>query len=176
MIYNNVEEIYQTIDKTRAKLIETVSVVSDEKGKARGNGEGWSVAEIVEHLGIVEDGITRIINKMLENAEKDGKKSDGTFNPPLSLVKYAETANGQKYQAPERIHPQGFQSLEKSLAKLSENRTVLRTLQTRIESVDSTEPKFPHPSFGNLNLYEWLAFIGLHEFRHLQQIKRILGN
>ena len=175
MIYNNVEEIYQSIDKTRAKLIETVELIPTEKRIARENNEGWSVAEIVEHLGIIEGGLTQIITKLLEKAEIDGKMSDGTFNPPLSLVKYVESANGQKFQAPERVRPQGTQSIEESLVKLTENRSALRTLQIRIEAVDSTDPKFPHPAFGGLNLYEWLGFIGLHEFRHLQQIKRIIG-
>lgn len=174
MIFNNVEEIYQTLDKTRGKLIGTIESIPAEKRSARKNGEGWSVEEIVEHLGIVEGGITRIILKLLEKAEKEGKISDGAFHPPLSLIKYVESASGQKFPAPEGIHPQGLQTIEESLAKLSATRFALRTLQIRIEAVDSHETGFPHPAFGSLNLYEWLAFIGLHEYRHLQQIKNIL--
>lgn len=174
MIYKNVAEIYQSLDKTRAKLIETIETVSAQKGAARENEAGWSVAEIVEHIGIVESGIIRVIEKLLREVETDGEKSDGNFASPLSLVKHAEAAKGQKFQAPERIQPHGNQTIEESLAKLSESKSTLRALQPRIEAVDATNTAFPHPAFGNLNLYEWLAFLGLHEARHLQQIKRIL--
>ena len=174
MIYNNVEEIYQSIDKTREILIAKAESLNDEQMNSREDGEGWSVAEIVEHIGIVEGGMLKIIEKLLGEAEKAGNKSTGEFNPPISFEKYAEAAKDQKFQAPERVYPQGGQNIKESLVKLSQNRLALHNLKERIKAVDSSQTGFPHPAFGNLNLYEWLAFIGLHEIRHLQQIKRIL--
>ena len=28
----------------------------------------------------------------------------------------------------------------------------------------------PHPVVGDINLYEWILFVGLHEQRHVRQI------
>ncbi len=174
MIYNNIEEIYQSLNSTREKLLKTSEGLSAEKGSLRENAEGWSVAEILEHLGIVEAGIINIIEKLLEKAEIEGKPFDGNFDPPLSLENMVKLGKGQKFNAPDFTHPQNSRSIEESLSVLLKNRVELKSLQKRIEGVDAGSQKFPHPAFGKINLYEWLAVINFHEFRHLQQIERIL--
>lgn len=173
--YNSVGEIYEAIDKTRDALKAKVSGLSDEQANARENGVGWTVAEIVEHLGIVEGGVIQIAGKLVAKAESEERKSDGTFHTPLSFAEKAATIKDRKLEAPERIHPQGKQTIAESIAKLDENRRALNELRPRIEAADSSDAKFPHPFFGDLNLYEWLVMVGLHERRHLQQIERILG-
>lgn len=175
MIYNSIEEIYQSLDSTRGKLLKVIESLPAEKRTARENADGWSISEIVEHIGIVEGGITRIIEKLLGKAENEGRSFDGIFNPPLSLGKIIEFSQEQKFKAPERVYPQGFQTIEESLSILSKNRSDLKLLQKRIEGVDSSEQKFPHPALGDLNPYQWLAVINFHEYRHLQQIERILS-
>jgi uncharacterized damage-inducible protein DinB len=174
MIYNNVAEIYEAIDKTKAKLLSKFETLTEDQLNTRENGQGWSVAEIIEHLGITGGGITKVIEKFLSEAETKGSKSDGKFNPPLSFIEHAEKAKDKKFEAPERVRPQGAQDLSKSLTILRENQQKLKELQTRIEATDLSNTAFPHPAFGNLNLYQWLVFIGLHEQRHLAQIDRIL--
>jgi hypothetical protein len=176
MIYNNVAEIFEGIDETRNKLKTRISGFSEEQENARpANAEtGWSVAEIVEHLATVESGVVRIISRLLAQAETAGIKSDGALNPPVSFVEQGKSATAQKFQAPERVHPKGKQSLAESLVKFDENRRALLEMRPRIEAVDSRNTAFPHPIFGNLNLYEWLVMIGMHEARHLQQIEAIL--
>ena len=174
MIYNSVAEIFEDIDKTRSELKLRVSALTEEQQNARAADGGWSAAEIVEHLATVESGVVKITAKLLAQAERESAKSDGIFNPPVSFVEQAKTAANQKFQAPERIHPQGRQSVAESLSKLDESRRALTEMRPRIESVDSSKTAFPHPFFGDLNLYEWLAMIGMHERRHLQQIEAIL--
>jgi hypothetical protein len=44
-----------------------------------------------------------------------------------------------------------------------------------VEATDLNATGYPHPAFGPLNLYEWLAFIGIHEARHLRQVEALLG-
>ena len=173
MEYNNVAEIFEAIDKTREQLKQKVSNLTDEQKNSC--ADGWSVAEIAEHIGIVGGGINQIIAKLLAGAEISGVKSDGTFNPPISLVEQIASIQDKKLQAPERVHPQGNQTVAEALAKLDENRLALTELRPRIEAVDSSNAKFPHPFFGDINLYQWLALAGLHEYRHLRQIEKVLA-
>ena len=177
MIYNSVAEIYEAINKTRSKLISTAENLTEEQKNSRENGQGWTAPEIIEHLGIVEGGLVGMFEKLLAKAESagEGVKSDGSLNPPVSFLEIAEVAKDKKFDAPERMLPHGTQSVTESLIKLQENRNRLNDLRPRIEATDLTNSIFPHPAFGNLNLYQWLAFIGLHEYRHLMQIERILG-
>jgi hypothetical protein len=175
MIYNSVAEIFEMIDKTRNELKQRVSGLTDEEKNFRaGDNESWSVAEIVEHLVTVEGGVVKLTAKLLTKAEADGIKSDGRLDPPVSFVEQAKSIENRKLQAPERIHPQGAQSIDDSLTKLDENRRLLNELRPRIEMTDSSNTAFPHPFFGNINLYQWLVMIGMHEARHLKQIEGIL--
>ena len=177
MIYNSVAEIYEAIDKTRSKLILTAENLTEEQKNAREDGQGWTAPEIIEHLGIVEGSLVDMFKKLLSEAESagEGLKSDGTLNPPISFLEIAKVAKDKKFDAPKHVVPQSTQSVAESLIKLQENRDKLNELRPRIETTDLSNSMFPHPAFGNINLYQWLAFIGLHEYRHLMQIERILG-
>ena len=176
MIYNNVGEIIEAFGKTREMFKEKVSGLAADQLNSRENGRGWAVAEIVEHVGIVANGAAQIAGKLLAQAESEGaKKFDGVFDPPLSFGEQTASIQDKKLEAPERVHPQGKQTVAESLAKLDESFQTLTKLRPRIESVDASNAKFPHPFFGDLNLYQWLVIADLHERRHLRQIERILA-
>lgn len=177
MIYKNVSEIYEAIDKTRSDLKRKVAVLADEQKTARSSEEkSWSVTEILEHLSMVEQGVVRLAAKLLSDAEASGAPVfDGTFAEPVSFATRADSIRDKKLSAPERVHPRGMHTIEETLAKMDENRRTLNELRPRIESIDASAPTFPHPFFGDLNLYEWLAMVAMHEARHLRQIENLLG-
>lgn len=175
MEFNNVDEIYTALDAARRKFKQTTAHLSDEQARMRENDKGWSVAEIVEHVGIVLNGALMITGKLLAQAETDGGKSDGNFNPPLSFAEQVSRLTDAKLEAPEMVRPQGGKSISESLEKLDASLQALKDLRPRIIAADSSHTKFPHPFLGNLNLYEWLILAGLHERRHLLQIERILA-
>jgi hypothetical protein len=72
------------------------------------------------------------------------------------------------------VRPRGGVAVADSLARLRESRAAFEALRPRIERADLSAATYPHPSFGPLNLYQWLAFVGIHEERHLNQIERLL--
>jgi DinB superfamily len=175
-MYKNLGEIYEGLEKTREKLISTVEDLPSEKQDWRENGEGWSIKEIVEHVSLVESGSLRIAQKLFGKAESNAIESETLPPIPTDFFGKLESVRDRKLQAPERIHPQGEQSLADSLAKLKEDRGVLQDLRAKLEKIDASVPTFPHPALGDLNIYQWIIMIGLHERRHLMQIERILQN
>ena len=54
MDFRSVPEIYEHIDRTRARLTASVERLSEEHQTFRAAPDRWSVAELVEHLSIVE--------------------------------------------------------------------------------------------------------------------------
>lgn len=179
MVFENVEQIFTFIDKKRERLVESVSELSDEQAsQQRRAPDAWSIAEIMEHLSIGEIGIVGLINRLLEKTEAKGliNQDKIVFNPPLSLAAEAESAKDAKFEAPEHLIPNKGAALSLSLESLKASRASLHELRSRIEIVDAHDAKFPHPAFGNLNLYQWVAFIGLHETHHLKQIRETLEN
>jgi hypothetical protein len=174
MIYQNLGEIYADIDRARAELKAFLSTLTDAQLKAR-QDDGWTVGEIIEHLVTVENGGLRIAQKLLRDADSETVRWDGTFSEPLSFTEKADSIKERKLEAPQRVHPTGAQSLAESLKKMDENRRALTELRPQLEAANISAQKFPHPFFGDLSAYEWLAVIGLHERRHLAQIERILA-
>ncbi|MCA1630431.1 MAG: DinB family protein [Acidobacteria bacterium] len=171
MTYNSIEEVFAANEEVRRRLVERAEGLSEEQQGARGADGGWSAADIIEHLSLTERRITRALEGMLPQAA-EGEGGEGKTNnfTPFSLDAYIERASGEKFEAPEYIRPRGA-SLTESLAHLKESRTALAGLRPRFDVADFTA-QFPHPAFGPLNLAQWLAFIGIHEERHLRQLER----
>lgn len=175
MKYQTIEEIYAANDKIRENLLAVVENVSDEQANILREGEKWTVAQIVEHIGIVQEGMSRISAKLLTEAQTNGKQSEGKVLIGEDFSQKAAGAREQKFEAPDRMQPTGNPTITESIEKLAESRQKLQDLKPLFETVDCSEHKFPHPSFGDLTAHEWLALVGGHEYRHIEQIKKLLA-
>jgi uncharacterized damage-inducible protein DinB len=180
--YTSVADIYAANDEVRRRLVARVENLDEARQQARAAAGGWSVAEIVEHLSLIERQLTTLFEKWLRRAEDaregetrsdDSEESPRPFTP-FSLDEYVEQNRERKFVAPETAQPAGASPVADSLARLEETRTTLERLRPRFEMTDLTTIQYPHPAFGALNLAQWLAFIGIHEARHVGQIGRIL--
>jgi len=176
MIYTSVPQIFETIDATRDRIYKRAESLSDDELKARPHPESWSVAEIIEHLTLIEGRLLGMMKMMLVKAE--GASSASNAAPiemkPFSLEQFVERARREKYSSPESAHPSGKEALPDILARMRQTREELHRLKPRIEATDLSAFVYPHPVFGPLNFYQWLAFIGIHEERHLAQIEKTL--
>lgn len=178
MTYNSVAEILDAIDETRERLRERLAGLSNEQENFRPASGGWSIAEIVEHLAILEARLLGLITVMTSKAEKAGlqRQSDDAHFAPVSLDNIVERSLREKYNAPETVAPQGSISIQDSLERLRESRANLRALQSRLEATDLSGAHYPHPAFGPLDAYQWLVMIGVHEARHLRQIEALISS
>ncbi len=174
MSYQTISEIYATNDSIREKFNLTLETLTDRQASYRPEGEKWSVAQIVEHVSMVESGISRICAKLLSSAETDGQLSDGTVRISDRFIEKSSEIASMKLEAPERVHPTGEVSITESLDSMEESRTKLSELRPLFEEFDGDTHKFPHPFFGDLSAVEWLALVGGHEARHLKQIRTLL--
>src|SRR4051812_19280391 len=106
-MHPRIEELLAHLDRTRAELQDALeSVPAEHRDRVPGDGR-WSVAGILDHLGMVERSITRL----LEKRAADGVAA-GTLGPETDI---ASTMGGydermlrdrtQRITAPERIHP-----------------------------------------------------------------------
>jgi hypothetical protein len=175
MTYNNLDEIYAAIDDTRARLVAKVSGLTPEQAAFRPEESSWNTAEIVEHLHLIELSLTRVISRLADKAEAEGATNEGKEFQPFSLLEIASRIPPQKFNAPEPFQPTGTLTIAEVLPKLEESRAAAHALRPRLEQFDVSGVTFPHPAFGPLNGYQWLAFIGGHEARHVAQIKNIFA-
>lgn len=174
MSKKTIADIYADNDRIRQRMSETVGGISEENLSSAIDGEKWTIAQIVEHVSIVESGIIRICAKLLRKAEEAGNNSDGAIKISDAFVERSGEIATMKLEAPEIVHPSGEKTIAESLAKMEENRLAFEELMPAFEAFDSSENKFPHPFFGDLSAAEWLMLSGGHKARHIKQIRRIL--
>ena len=168
-------DIYANNDKIRENTKQLIASLTAEQTAVLPEGEKWTVAEIVEHIAIVQDGMTKISAKLLTQAQAAGKTSDGAARLSENFAAKAAEAQTLKFEAPDRVRPTGNQSVEESLKKMDAARDELEKLRPLFESVECSDYKFPHPFMGDLTAHEWLALVGGHEARHLRQIENRLS-
>lgn len=195
MIYQSISDIYAANETVRRQIIDRLETLSEAQHTCRPTGDCWSVAEIVEHLSIIEQNMVRLIGMLLNKAESsaaaassnattgdDAPAADNsattttTARPfkPFTLDDLVETIKDKKLSAPEQVRPGGEVALADSLANLQRSRATVESFRPRLETADLEAAAYPHPYFGDLNISQWLAFIGHHEARHLRQIERLL--
>ncbi len=175
MRYESIADIYSANRKIRERLARTLAAVSDDEAKELPEGEKWSIAQIVEHLAIVEHGTSRICAKLLNSASSEGRTSDGTFLLTRGFGEKAVEIDGMRVEAPERVHPTGNLSILQSMERLKTSTSAFDALRPGLEQYDLSAHKFPHPFFGDLTAAEWLVMVGWHEQRHHKQIESLLG-
>ena len=177
MIYTSVADIYKAIDEPRERIYKRVESLNEEQANARPDANVWSATEIVEHLTIMEERLVRMMKVMLTKAEGASVKSDrATIEiKPFSLDELVARSRDEKYIAPDAMRPSGTVRFAHLLVRLRQSRVELRSLRPRIEATDLSAVTYPHPAFGPLNFYQWLAFIGLHEERHLRQLESVMA-
>ena len=174
MVYESVKEIFESLDEASRRFRERVEGLSEAEENLRPPSGAWSVAEIVEHVSIVEHQLFQLTSMMLMKAEASGAKARPDKRiPPASLDQFAEHGKA-KLEAPESARPRGGVRVADSLAKMSDTRASLHSLRPRLEEADLSVVQYPHPYFGPLDLYQWLILIGAHEARHLNQIESLI--
>ncbi|HYP00427.1 MAG TPA: DinB family protein [Pyrinomonadaceae bacterium] len=194
MIYQSIADIYAANDTVRRQLAARVETLSDAQQTFRPAPDAWSIAEIMEHLSIIEQSMVRLIGMLLNKAESapagsssaqashDAHAADANNNnatvarpfKPFSLDAYVDAIKDKKLDAPEQVRPGGQVALADSLANLQRSRAAVEGFRPRLEAADLSVATYPHPAFGELDAAQWLAFIGHHEGRHLRQIERLM--
>src|SRR4030095_7699177 len=172
MIYHTIADIMAANERAQAQFMTAVSNLSESQANFRPDENQWTIAEIVEHVSIVNDGFLRLTHKLLKEAESAAM-------PPrddLNLGHTSRDENGQQrepFQAPERVRPKGGVSVEDSLAKMRMALVGFADIQPRLEAVDLSGQGFPHPALAPFNAYQWMVLLGEHEDRHRGQIERV---
>jgi hypothetical protein len=81
------------------------------------------------------------------------------------------------YEAPESIRPETPPGKDDLLRLARETREQTAVSFTMLATVDPRAATFPHPLYGDLNLYEWpCATVLMHEREHQVQIHSLLSH
>ena len=170
-------EAMDYVEEKRKELLQSFAgVPADRLGRKPSDG-AWSVAEILDHLGIVESGIARLIAKRANKAREAGLGEEKSTESVLaSFDQHRVRLATMKMESPATVLPRVDVDLNEAVAGLKASRESLRAAALAANGLSLSEIKHTHPLLGELDLYQWLIFLGQHEARHRKQIEGTLNS
>jgi hypothetical protein len=175
-LHPRLAELVQLLAEARTELLRVIGDIAPPLA-ARCPGPGtWSVAQIADHLRIVEAGIVRALTRLLEQSDPAtlGPETE-TSSVLSSLDRYRFEDRRSRLPAPERVRPGESPDLSAALAGLEHSRRQLLDLVERANGLALGTITFEHPALGRWSFYQWLLFIGQHERRHSAQARDVLS-
>lgn len=154
-------------NKIRKELFRTIDGITDEEFNEIPPNGGWSPKQIFEHLAQMEVVIASNIAKELKNPD-----SLKVFKKPI----FISTNRIIKVDAPGYTLPTDEYKTKMDMKKeLYDSRIFLLDIYESGTNEIFRNKSFKHPIFGNIPLIQWFPFVGLHEKRHLKQLKNTLN-
>lgn len=153
---------------TRDDLLDTVRDLTINQWTFTSESSEWCIADIVEHLAIVEGRIHAIIARMPEASLSDSARVDSEVDAMI-LTEISTRTN--RVNAPAFITPTGKSSPSEAVRDFREKRN--ETLRL-LESAPCLRGRvIPHPIMGPWDGYQWILSTAAHTERHLNQIMEL---
>jgi hypothetical protein len=163
------EPILEKLAFAQHRLLRTADSVPPDQWKACPACGGWSAAEIVAHLIMVERAI-------VGKADRIAQKNPNHFSIlrrlhfPMALVE----ARLVRRKTPIPIDLELVQEKETMLAELREARERTLAFMDETKGRDLSAYRWAHPLLGSLNMYGWFQMIAAHEIRHEKQMREVV--
>ena len=158
----------ERLDAVHQKLISTISALEPNTYAQRPAEGEWSVAEIVQHLCLVEARVT----KELEAAIAREPQRIGFLRRfiPTSIVGLRMV----RVKAPKAMNPLDAPARDLAIENYDRARSGLKTLCGAHDEARFRNLIFKHPFLGDMDGVATISFVGYHEHRHYKQIREVL--
>ncbi len=175
-LHPRLDELVRLLTAAHTELLGVLSSVSAGDAGRRPAPDAWSVAQIAEHLRLVEGSIGRTLGALVKHTDLDSLGPETETSSLLgALDRFRFEERRSRLPAPEIVTPGDDPDLDAALAALGESRKHLLALIERVNGRAVGRLGFPHPRLGTLSFYEWILFLGQHERRHTAQAQEVIG-
>lgn len=156
------------LDADRETLRAAVDLVPADRRDARPAPGAWSVAEVLEHLAVIEERSLGLLAGFTASAPVLAGDVDERATV-LDMRVLADRT--RRIEAPEMIRPAGMTSAEEAWARLTRSRQAMHAALAAASGKDLSGHMRTHPVLGPLTGYQWLRALGGHELRHAAQVR-----
>lgn len=163
--------LIEGLERARGQSLKFAHELSDEQLGAKAGSNSWTIGQVLEHVALVEQVLTANIAKGLE--------SDEPFEEVSTDLESLTQDRSRKVEASEFVRPGAQKSREELLRLLNSSHDAVMSLLTPLTDPETLRKKAApreHPLFGRLSVYQFIETVGLHELRHIEQIKDILAS
>jgi uncharacterized damage-inducible protein DinB len=163
------KEGLEQLNRTRAGVVEATKGLSETQWNFKPGPERWSVAEVLEHIVLVEDFLLENTSQKVMQAPAG--KANREYKSTDKMVLSAIADRTKKAQAPEPAIPKGRWSAEESLDHFLKSRD--RTMEFLRSTPGLRDHVTDSPLGQPLDGYQWLLYISAHSERHAKQILEV---
>jgi uncharacterized damage-inducible protein DinB len=174
------QAVLDGIERDREALYASVASVPPEAIGARLAPDAWSVGEVLDHLHRVEAGVAKLLAVRVSKGRAAGTLLPArpeTEEELAAAIAHFEgrtaAITSRPLVAPEMVRPQAEGSKEALLDALRASRAALLAAAADGAAYDLAAVRHPHPTLGDMDLREWIVFLGRHERRHVAQIEAV---
>jgi uncharacterized damage-inducible protein DinB len=168
------QEILSYLDANQTALEHAVNEIPEAMRQLRAEPDSWSVAEIIEHLTIVERRIRKTISDKLDVERAAGLGAETDTSPVIPTFDVSAFIDrSQRITARDELLPTANLDADAAWSALAEQRRMTRDMITAADGLALGLVTIPHARLGLLNVYQWLVFLGAHEARHTAQVREV---
>jgi hypothetical protein len=161
------------LDSTYRDLQAAVAAIPAPLHAQKPAADRWSVNEVLEHLGIVEQFFLGPLADKVA-AATPGLSPEVDTPAGLADETRAFMSNREnKRNAPETVQPKGAMDSATALRVLADGHARFRGVVSAADGLALSSITHDHRFFGTLNVYQWIELVAGHEGRHLEQIREI---
>jgi hypothetical protein len=158
------------LNDTKDDYVKQLTGLSDAQLNFRSAEGRWTIAEIAEHITVVEQALFGMItNQVMKSAAV--KCEDVPRFSDMGII-LAVTNRGQKFTAPEQVRPNGrWKTREDLLSSFEKTRgTTVDFMKNNKADLRSV---FGQAPMGTIDGFQWFIFMIGHSDRHLAQLKEV---
>jgi uncharacterized damage-inducible protein DinB len=172
-MHPRLQELFAYLDLRRNALREAVDAVPEAQRSQPPERGRWSVADVLEHLALVEGRFTTTLANRLAEARAEGLAEERETSPIVGTFDQAGVLDRtSKREAPKVVRPQGL-DWKSAWSRLEETRRSFLEVFLSADGLALGDVAYVHPRLGSLNLYQWGVWMGAHEGRHTEQVHEI---
>lgn len=154
--------------ETRKGVEDSVKGLTDAQWKYKPGPDRWSIAEVVEHLAVIEDIIKGVFAKLPEGPAPAADRDAAKFDAEL-LAKTLDRS--KKFEAPPQARPAARWTPDGALQHFLASRA--QTTELARSTMGLRAHTVAHPVFGAMDGYQWILAVAAHSARHTQQILEV---
>ena len=176
-MHPRLQELTTYLDAQRAAVLAASATVPTDRWMEKPSESAWSVSEVLEHLRKSEEGVVRLIFKLGKQARATGARSETETSSVLGSLNGFLGGRGVidrtvRREAPEMVRP-GPVVPQQVVDGLNRTRDDLYKAIALVDGIALGDLHWIHPALGDLNLYQYILFVGQHEARHAMQVEEI---
>jgi len=164
------------LEQTRDGVIGASKGLSPAQWNFKPAPDRWSIAEIVEHIVIVQERVLGPVREQLTSAPP-ATGQDSTVVDGIVIHQFPDRT--QKFKAPDPVHPTGQLSPAAALDRLIANYARLKeyvetTPDLRDHAIDALPLKaITNGAYEKMDGYQWVLAAAAHTERHTKQILEV---